>query len=183
MKIYTKGGDKGKTTLIGGKRVFKYDKRIEAYGTVDEVIAYIGLIRDHLPGFKTIDTLIEIQDKLMTCAAILASDCDDCNVRIPYLDNTDIVFLEKQIDAMSEKLAGLKSFLLPGGHPVVSYCHVARTVCRRAERRVVDLLYNSMVPELVLIYLNRLSDYLFTLSRVLSVEFQADEIKWEPTYD
>ncbi len=180
MKIYTKTGDKGETSLIGGTRVPKYHDRIEAYGTIDELISYIGLIRDQQIDDYYKKILIQIQDRLMTCASIIATDCENCKVKIPELYNTDIESLEKEIDTMESKLKPLTSFILPGGHTTVSYCHIARNVCRRAERnslKVKDQFKNS---EKVIQYLNRLSDYLFVLSRKLSVDLGAQEIPWKP---
>jgi cob(I)alamin adenosyltransferase len=183
MKIYTKGGDNGLTSLIGGKRVPKSDIRIEAYGTIDELIAYIGLLRDYMPDQKKNSFLLTVQDKLMTCAAILASDCDDCEVKIPILSTEDITLVEKEIDRMNNHLPELTSFILPGGHSLVSFCHIARTVCRRAERKVVEADQNNEFFLQVIRYLNRLSDYLFVLSRSLSFDLQIDEIKWIPNVD
>ncbi|MFC2152364.1 cob(I)yrinic acid a,c-diamide adenosyltransferase [Bacteroidota bacterium] len=179
-KIYTKTGDKGETSLIGGTRVPKYHDRIEAYGTIDELISYIGLIRDQRIDKHTISKLIEIQDRLMTCASILATDCDDCKVKIPEIYESDIEMLELEIDTIEKYLPPLTSFILPGGHTTVSYCHIARNVCRRAERysiKVQDQFKNSVK---VIQYLNRLSDYLFVLSRKLSVDLNANEISWKP---
>jgi len=180
MKIYTKTGDKGETSLIGGLRVPKHHIRIEAYGTIDELIAFTGLLHDQPVDKSSKDTLLLIQDKLMTCAAILASDCDDCKVKIPVLLDEDVLILEKEIDFMEKTLSQINSFVIPGGHPVVSICHVARTICRRAERIVCKLSEISAVPDIVLIYLNRLSDYFFVLSRKLSIDFQAVEYQWKP---
>lgn len=180
MKIYTKTGDSGTTSLIGGKRVPKHDARIEAYGTVDELIAWIGLIRDQEIDPAVSQMLIQVQDRLMTCASILAADCDDCKVRIPAMNEEDITALELAIDLMDEELEPLNSFILPGGHTVVSWCHISRNVCRRAERNVLRLSGNYPVDNLVIMYLNRLSDYLFVLSRKLSKDFKAGEIPWKP---
>jgi cob(I)alamin adenosyltransferase len=183
MKIYTKTGDKGMTSLIGGKRIKKNHARIEAYGTVDELIAFIGLIRDSHSNGEINKELIHIQDELMTCAAVLASDCDDCDASVPKLSANASVWLEESIDRMEKLLKPLKKFLLPGGHLAVSFAHVARTVCRRAERCVVTLSENSAVPDEILCFLNRLSDYLFVLSRYLSFEFQVVEIHWNTGLD
>ncbi|HAN20008.1 MAG: ATP:cob(I)alamin adenosyltransferase [Bacteroidetes bacterium GWC2_33_15] len=180
MKIYTKTGDKGETSLIGGTRVPKYHDRIEAYGTVDELISYIGLIRDQKIDSNTINTLIEIQDRLMTCASILATDCENCKVKIPELYDSDIEFIEKEIDKMEKDLPPLSSFILPGGHSTVSYCHIARNVCRRAERNSIKVQNQFKHSEKVIQYLNRLSDYLFVLSRKLSTDLFAREIPWKP---
>ena len=180
MKIYTKTGDKGETSLIGGTRVPKYHDRIEAYGTVDELISYIGLIRDQEIDDSTISILIEIQDRLMTCASVLATDCDDCKVKVPEMYDSDIEMLEKEIDKMEKELPPLKSFILPGGHPTVSYCHIARNVCRRSERLAIKVQKQFKNSEKVIQYLNRLSDYLFVLSRKLSIDLYAKEIPWKP---
>ncbi|PWS33704.1 cob(I)yrinic acid a,c-diamide adenosyltransferase [Pedobacter paludis] len=180
MKIYTKTGDKGQTSLIGGTRVSKYHLRIEAYGTVDELNSYIGLIM-----CQAIDThhqllLKEIQDRLFTVGASLATDPEKSKMKIPDLHETDITLLENEMDAMNETLPELKHFVLPGGNTVVSYCHIARCVCRRAERLTVELAGNSFVDERVTIYLNRLSDYLFVLARKLNYDFNVEENIWIP---
>jgi cob(I)alamin adenosyltransferase len=180
MKIYTKTGDKGETSLIGGKRVPKYHERIEAYGTVDELIAFTGLLRDQEIDEHTQNMLLNIQDRLMVCASILASDCDDCQVKIPKLYQEDILLLEQEIDTMEANLIPLNSFILPGGHQTVSFCHVARTICRRSERLILKLRQKTLVPDEVIRYLNRLSDYFFVLSRKLSVDLQAIEHSWIP---
>ena len=179
-KIYTKTGDKGETSLIGGTRVPKYHDRIEAYGTVDELISYIGLIRDQEINHDLRIVLIEIQDRLMTCASILATDCNDCKVKIPEMYDSDVEKLEKEIDKMNEELPPLTSFILPGGHTTVSYCHIARNVCRRSERLAIKVQSQYKNSEKVIKYLNRLSDYLFVLSRKLSIDLNAKEIPWTP---
>ena len=179
FKIYTKTGDKGETSLIGGTRVPKYHDRIEAYGTVDELTSYIGLIRDQEVDSKTSDSLIEIQDRLMTCASILATDCDNTNSNLPKISSSDIEHLEKEIDLMEEKLPSLNSFILPGGHQTVSFCHIARNICRRAERLSIKVYEQYKHNEIVNQYLNRLSDYLFVLSRKLSFDLKAKEIPWK----
>jgi cob(I)alamin adenosyltransferase len=178
MKIYTKNGDKGETSLIGGKRVKKSHPRIDAYGTIDELISFAGLLRDQNIDEHHVKFLIKVQDKLMTCAAILAADCEDCKVRIPELVEKDILDLENEIDSIQSNLLELKSFILPGGHPAVSICHVTRTVCRRAERLIINLADNYLVPENVIKYINRLSDYFFVLSRRLSADLQIVEHQW-----
>ncbi len=180
FKIYTKTGDKGQTSLIGGTRVPKHHIRIETYGTVDELNSYIGLIRDQKIDEHSIETLIEIQDRLFTIGASLASDPEKSKMKIPDLKEEDVVFLEKEIDKMNETLPEMKSFVLPGGHTTVSYCHLARCVCRRAERLTIHLAENSFVADLVIKYLNRLSDYLFVLSRKLTHDLNAKEIPWKP---
>ncbi len=180
MKIYTKTGDEGLTSLIGGTRVPKYDLRIESYGTVDELNSYIGLIRDHDIDADQKDTLKEIQDRLFTIGAALASDPEKSKMKIPDLHLSDITFLESQIDEMNLVLPELKHFILPGGSPVVSICHVSRCVCRRAERIIVHLKEESFVDEKVIIYLNRLSDYLFVLARKLCHDSNISENQWFP---
>ncbi|HAF28560.1 MAG TPA: cob(I)yrinic acid a,c-diamide adenosyltransferase [Bacteroidales bacterium] len=179
-KIYTKTGDKGETSLIGGTRVPKYHDRIEAYGTVDELISYIGLIRDQKIDEHTFSILIEVQDRLMTCASILATDCENCKVKIPEMYDSDIETLEKEIDEMEKDLPPLTSFILPGGHPTVSYCHIARNVCRRAERLSIKVQNQFKNSGKVIQYLNRLSDFLFVLSRKFSIDLYAKEIAWKP---
>ena len=180
MKIYTKTGDEGLTSLIGGTRVPKYDLRIESYGTVDELNSYIGLIRDHDIDTDQKDNLKEIQDRLFTIGAALASDPEKSKMKIPDLHLSDITFLESQIDEMNLVLPELKHFILPGGSPVVSFCHVSRCVCRRAERIIVHLKEESFVDEKVIIYLNRLSDYLFVLARKLYQDSNMPENQWFP---
>jgi cob(I)alamin adenosyltransferase len=180
MKIYTKTGDKGTTSLIGGKRVPKNNPRIEAYGTVDELIAYIGLIRDQDVSPQIKANLLIIQDKLMVAASILATDCENCELKLPELKEKDITFLEKEIDAMDQELPPLRSFIYNGGHTAVSFCHVARTICRRAERVTIELSEKFHVPENVLKYINRLSDYLFILARKIGKDLNIDEIPWQP---
>ena len=180
MKIYTKTGDRGKTSLIGGKRVSKHHIRIEAYGTIDELMAYISLIRDQAVSDEIKVTLLEILDRLMTCASVLATDNEDVSVKLPEILSADIEFLEHEIDRYESELAPLQSFIIPGGHPVSSYCHIARTVCRRAERIIIRLSEELFVPDTVIKYINRLSDYLFVLSRKILKDFNIDEIPWQP---
>jgi cob(I)alamin adenosyltransferase len=180
MKIYTKTGDEGLTSLIGGTRVPKYDLRIESYGTVDELNSYIGMIRDHDIDAAQKDVLKEVQDRLFTIGAALASDPEKSKMKIPDLHLADITFLENQIDEMNLVLPELKHFILPGGSPVVSFCHVSRCVCRRAERIIVHLKSESFVDEKVVVYLNRLSDYLFVLARKLCFDRNVPENQWFP---
>jgi cob(I)alamin adenosyltransferase len=179
MKIYTKTGDDGMTSLYGGTRLPKHDIRIEAYGTVDELNSWLGLIRDELSLGSQYHALKEIQDRLFTIGAHLASDPDK-QMPKPDISMHDIDFLEKGIDEMSEKLPPLRHFVLPGGHRRVSETHIARTVCRRAERRVTALNSVYSIEPLIVTYLNRLSDYLFVLSRWIAKEVDADEVKWIP---
>ena len=180
MKIYTKTGDKGLTSLIGGTRVAKYHLRIECYGTVDELNSYIGLImcQDIDPRHQKI--LKEIQDRLFTVGASLAADPEKSKMKIPDLHESDILLLETEMDNMNETLPELKHFVLPGGNTVVSWCHVARCVCRRAERLAVHLATESFVDEKMTIYLNRLSDYLFVLARKLNSDAGTAENIWVP---
>lgn len=180
MKIYTKTGDQGTTGLFGGKRVSKSDIRIDTYGTVDELNSWIGLLRDQEINASRTGVLIEIQDRLFTTGSILATAPDNSKVKIPSLEASDIEYLEKEIDAMEATLEPMKSFVLPGGHQAVSFCHVARTVCRRAERLVVQLSGEESVDSLVIQYLNRLSDYLFVLSRKMGNELNIAEAPWKP---
>jgi cob(I)alamin adenosyltransferase len=187
MKIYTKTGDKGTTALFGGTRVPKHHIRIESYGTVDELNSWVGLIRDQEIDSYTNLLLQNIQDRLFTLGAILATDPEKATLKsgkerlnIPKITEKDIRLLEKEMDMMNESLPPMTHFVLPGGHQTVSFCHIARTVCRRAERLATHLNENEPVDELVLKYLNRLSDYLFVLARKLSHDLQAKEIKWIP---
>lgn len=180
MKIYTKTGDEGNTGLFGGKRLPKDDLRIEAYGTVDELNSHIGLLRDQEANKEQLSTLLEIQDRLFTMGSLLATDPEKSNLKLPELHESDILLLEKEIDKMNESLPEMKSFVLPGGHQTVSFCHIARCVCRRAERRVVTLAQVAQINPLIVKYLNRLSDYLFVLSRMLSHKLNAPETPWKP---
>ena len=180
MKIYTKTGDKGQTSLIGGTRVAKHHLRIEAYGTVDELNSHIGLIRDQEMADTVKKTLIEVQDRLFTIGSSLAADPEKSKMKIPDLREEDILFLEQEMDKMNETLPEMRSFILPGGHTTVSFCHIARCVCRRAERNTIHLSEQSFVAELVIKYLNRLSDYLFVLARKLAQDLHTTEIPWKP---
>jgi len=187
MKIYTKTGDRGTTALFGGTRVPKNHVRIEAYGTVDELNSYIGLIRDQeIPALEK-QTLLAIQHHLFTVGAILATDPQKAvlkngkeRLNIPKITPDTLVLLENEIDRMEENLAPMTHFILPGGHTTVSFCHIARCVCRRSERLSVQLDQEEPVEPEVLMYLNRLSDYLFVLARKLTFDLQADEVKWIP---
>ncbi|MFS4467427.1 cob(I)yrinic acid a,c-diamide adenosyltransferase [Maribacter sp. 2210JD10-5] len=187
MKIYTKTGDKGKTALFGGTRVPKHHIRIESYGTVDELNSWLGLIRDQNIAKEYKQQLEKVQDKLFTLGAILATDPQKAilkngkeRLNIPRISDDDIEVLEKAIDIMDESLPQMTHFILPGGHITVSYCHIARTVCRRAERMAALLYENEPFDDAVLSYLNRLSDYLFVLARKLSKDLKAEEVKWIP---
>ena len=180
QKIYTKSGDKGQTSLIGGTRLPKHHVRIEAYGTVDELNSHIGLLRDVIEEKNTFDLLISIQDRLFTIGSQLAADPEKNKMQLPSLFEEDVTTLEKAIDEMNSQVPEMKSFVLPGGHVYVSYCHIARCVCRRAERAVMRLSEHEIVNELHIKYLNRLSDYLFMLSRWLTMKLNAKEIPWKP---
>lgn len=178
MKIYTLTGDDGSTSLSGGRRVPKHSPRVEAYGSVDELIAWIGLIRVHEQNVGHREILIYIQDQLMRCAAALAYDSTNEKSR-EILPESDCTFvLEKEIDKMEELLPGLKNFILPGGSVLVSYCHIARCVCRRAERAVLRLSETEESPEIVTRFLNRLSDFMFVLSRKISLDLGNEELRW-----
>lgn len=181
FKIYTKTGDKGKTSLIGGTKVAKSHIRIDAYGTVDELNSYIGLVNDYMSDNNTKNILKEIQDRLFTIGAALACDPDkETKMKIPDLHEEDIELLEKQIDLMNETLPEMKSFILPGGHVAVSTCHIARCVCRRTERLCVGMMEHDLLIEpLVLKYINRLSDYLFVLARWIAHQLGVAEIPWK----
>jgi cob(I)alamin adenosyltransferase len=183
MKIYTKTGDKGYTSLIGGTRVPKYHLRIESYGTIDELNSYIGLIRDQAvkENYKII--LKEIQDRLFTIGSVLASDPEKSKMKVPDLKPGDILLLEDEMDYMSKLLPELKHFILPGGSSIISCCHIARCICRRAERITVQLSEESFVDERVIVYLNRLSDYLFVLARKLCYDDGIEENTWIPRFE
>lgn len=180
MKIYTKKGDAGETSLIGGTRVPKCSMRIESYGTVDELNAHLGMIRDQEIDVEYKRQILEIQDRLFTIGSHLASDPFKSKMKIPDLYAQDIENLEHWMDDMDAVLPEMKSFVLPGGHPIISICHVARCVCRRAERIVVDLMKLEPVEAFIPQYMNRLSDYLFVLSRKLTQDLGAEESPWKP---
>ena len=179
-KIYTRKGDTGKTSLIGGTRVSKNHIRIEAYGTVDELNSWLGLLRDEVNDEATKAILSKVQNKLFDTGSLLAADPEHNKMQLPQLEEADVVMFEKEIDRMNETLPPIKNFLLPGGHVVVSHCHITRCVCRRAERRVTHLSEESAVDPLIIKYLNRLSDYLFVLSRKLAADYGVQEILWKP---
>jgi cob(I)alamin adenosyltransferase len=181
-KIYTKTGDKGTTSLIGGTKVLKSHLRIEAYGTVDELNSYIGLCRDLLQEENTRHVLKEIQDRLFTIGSSLACDpLKEPKMNIPELKEEDISLLEKEMDQMNETIPSMKNFILPGGHPTVSHLHIARCICRRAERCCVKLESEKEdIAPIIIKYLNRLSDYLFVLARFTAHQLQAEEITWKP---
>ena len=187
MKIYTKTGDKGTTALFGGTRVPKHHIRIESYGTVDELNSHLGLIRDQDINQDYKDLIIHIQDRLFTVGAVLATDPEKAvlkngkeRLNIPKISSENIERLEQEMDTMNEALPPMTHFVLPGGHQTVSFCHIARCVCRRAERLASALNELEAIEPNTLMYLNRLSDYLFVLARKLSYDLQANEIKWIP---
>ena len=182
FKIYTKVGDKGSTSLIGGTKVLKSNIRINSYGTVDELNAHIGLIIDSINDTNCIFILKEIQDRLFTIGSSLACDPNkDIALKIPDLKEGDITILENEIDRMETDLPPLKYFILPGGHTTISNIHIARCVCRRSERICVELKENNeFVEPIVLQYLNRLSDYLFVLARYISLQLNVQEVYWKP---
>ena len=180
MKVYTKTGDNGTTSLFGGTRVSKSDARINAYGTVDELNAYLGLLRDQPVNARRKNEIVNIQEDLFVIGAILATEPGKDRGKIPSLQEEDVQRLEGAIDNMDGELPPMKNFILPGGHQSVSFCHVARCVCRRAERLVIALREQAEIAGLVVKYLNRLSDYLFVLSRKVSREVDAEEIPWLP---
>jgi len=187
MKIYTKTGDSGQTSLFGGQRVPKYHLRIESYGTVDELNSYVGLIRDQQIDEHTKTVLIQVQNDLFTLGAMLATPPEKEKLKsgkdrlnIPKVSEESIQQLENEIDLMNETLAPMTSFVLPGGHTIVSFCHIARCVCRRAERLCTQLNDSETLNENVLMYLNRLSDYIFVLARKLTLTTQSEEIPWKP---
>jgi len=180
FKIYTKGGDKGETSLLGGTRVLKSHERVEAYGNLDELNSFIGLIRDQEISTPYHKILIRIQERLFVAEALVARDPAVETKELPSLTEEDITILEQEIDAMNEELPPLNNFILPGGHPVVSYCHIARTVCRRAERSLIRLNSTNPVDDIIIRFLNRLSDYLFVLARKTGKDFGAIESPWIP---
>ncbi|MBE2245855.1 MAG: cob(I)yrinic acid a,c-diamide adenosyltransferase [Candidatus Competibacteraceae bacterium] len=180
MKIYTKTGDKGTTALMGGVRVSKHHPRIEAYGTIDELNSWLGLIKDQpIPESSKQDLLI-IQYRLFEAGSLLAAEPGNTKIWVPEIKLDAISQLENSIDLMEQSLPPLQNFILPGGHPASSYTHIARCVCRRAERLVVQVADSEQVPSEILVFLNRLSDYLFVLARFISAHFGADEIPWKP---
>jgi len=187
MKIYTKTGDLGMTGLYGGTRVSKDDLRIDSYGTVDELNSFLGLIRNQKIDKHSFDTIIEIQKNLFVVGAVLATREESKILKNgsnrlgkTKISNKMINFLETEIDLIDTKLPAMTHFVLPGGHTSVSFCHIARAVCRRAERLVVALAKQEEIEVEVIVYLNRLSDYLFVLARKLTFDNKVKEIKWIP---
>ncbi len=180
MKIYTKKGDKGKTSLIGGVKVSKSSPRIHAYGTIDELNSFIGIVRDMYPDAHATEVLYRIQNLLFTIGSHLAADPEKSRMKLPEISEIDVKILEDEMDRMNEYLPELMHFILPGGHVASSHCHVARCVCRRAERLIVELSEKELVEPIIIKYINRLSDYLFVLSRDILAANHAEEIKWIP---
>jgi len=179
MKIYSLTGDYGTTSLAGGKRVAKHSLRVEAYGSIDELIAWVGLLRDHKENIDRKDILIYIQSRLMLCANALAADYENSKAKIILPEEDCLSVLENEIDKMAAILPPLQGFILSGGNMLVSHCHIARCVCRRAERAVVRLNEEEKAPSIVIKFLNRLSDYLFVLSRKIALELDVEETEWK----
>lgn len=181
MKIYTRSGDKGQTSLLGGTRVPKDSLRIEAYGTVDELNSHLGLLRDHTQGGQDA-LLVPIQELLFSLGSRLASGSEEQAeiYKVPHILDADITTLEQDMDRMEAELPEMRNFILPGGHLAASQAHVCRTVCRRAERLVVHLAAEEAVPEILVRYLNRLSDLLFVLARHLSHVHGVADTPWKP---
>lgn len=182
MKIYTKTGDKGKTGLFGGARIDKDDIRIESYGTVDELNSFIGSLIAQMDIASEIEILSEVQNRLFTIGSNLASDPSK-DMITPDLKESDISILEESMDRMNAELPALRAFIMPGGSPAIATAHVCRTVCRRAERRVVSLSKVSTVEEIIVRYLNRLSDYLFVVGRMIAHTTAVAEVEWQPRKD
>jgi cob(I)alamin adenosyltransferase len=180
MKIYTKTGDKGKTSLLGGNIVSKDHPRLEAYGTLDELNSWIGLLRDLVSDQATKEILLGIQDRIMVGSTLLANERKENESKLPGIREEDITILENQIDEMDEVLEPLKNFILPGGHTTISFCHIARTTCRRAERLAIKYISDSDQVAILVKYLNRLSDFLFTLARKFARDLNIKENRWQP---
>ncbi len=180
MKIYTKTGDEGFTSLYTGKRVPKFHDRVECYGTTDELNSFIGLLRDQDISIPHKNFLTQVQHQLFEIGSYLATDDPKKANNLLHIDSNTLLLVEKEIDALNDTLPPMTHFVLPGGHTTVSYCHVCRTICRRAERLLVGFNHNTPINKEILQYLNRLSDYFFVLARFLSFELQIEEIKWIP---
>jgi cob(I)alamin adenosyltransferase len=179
MKIYTKRGDSGETSLIGGDRVPKHHIRIEAYGTIDELNSYIGILRSFTDDKINSKVLPEVQDRLFTVGSLLAS-APGSKMIVPDLHDQDTELLEESIDLMNAELPELRSFVLPAGSIEVSHCHVARCICRRAERLIVHLDEVQQIEPIIIQYINRLSDYLFVLGRYKAMKQGVEEVSWKP---
>jgi len=183
MKLYTKGGDKGRTSLIGGERVRKTDVRVEAYGTADELQANIAYLADKMSQEEMLALYVEdcrwICSKLMTVCSLLAIGCN-CKYEVPKISDADIAHLEGRIDALQAELKPVEYFTIPGGCELASLCHICRTVCRRAERRAIEAAESYEVDKVLLVMLNRLSDYLYALCRTITERLDAEEVLWQP---
>lgn len=182
-KIYTKTGDKGETSLLGGRRVPKYHLKIEAYGTIDELNSFVGLLRDQQIAEPYQTILLQIQDRLFVAESLIAADAGAEDFALPQLHEQDVALLETEIDLMNQALPALSSFILPGGHQAISYAHVARCVCRRAERIIIHLAEDYPVDELIIRYFNRLSDYFFVLARKIALDRGIPDQLWQPRKD
>jgi cob(I)alamin adenosyltransferase len=181
FKIYTKTGDKGETSLIGGGRVPKFHLRIESYGTLDELNSFVGYLRDQLDPQETVQVLFTIQERIFSIESLLAVEPGkEINQILPSIEEGDIALLETEIDKMNSFLPELRNFIIPGGHPLVSLCHICRTVCRRSERLVIRLAYKEGVNEIIIRYLNRLSDYFFVLARKIAQDLGIEDVTWHP---
>jgi len=180
FKIYTKSGDHGMTSLVGGSRVHKYDLRVEAYGTIDELKSYIGLVYDYADDMISKKNLLTIMEHLFVLESMVSADSEKALEKIPHLQEAEVEFLEQDIDRMNMILPPLTAFILPGGHPMISHCHIARTICRRAERACLRFGAENELPLIVTKYLNRLSDYLFVLARYSAKKLDIDELLWLP---
>ena len=183
-KLYTKTGDKGKTSLLGGKKVSKSDLKIEAYGNVDELNSFLGYLQDQ----KEIENRLKqqiywIQEHLFTIGSALATESDFSGFELPKITETEVNQLEVWIDKFDNEVPPLKNFILPGGHPVVSLSHVCRSVCRRTERSIVELADTEDIEEVIVRFINRLSDYLFIFARAIGQQLNAPEILWSPNAD
>ena len=181
MKVYTKTGDKGKTSLIGGEKVYKDEAQIEAYGTVDELNSYLGLVRDHDEiGTSDRDFIISVQNDLFAIGSLLAESKKKNNMKLPQITEEMISNIEKKIDEIELQLEPMRFFVLPGGHKLISHLHITRCICRRAERRIVTLSNQIEVSQIILKYVNRLSDYIFILSRYIALKLDIKETPWLP---
>lgn len=183
MRVYTRTGDKGKTGLASGERVPKYHPRLEAYGSVDELNSYIGYLNSDINDSRTTNLLLKIQNRVFSISSHLAVDHAEMAKSLPTIKDKDIKELEDEMDYMLDNLPELKNFIIPGGHPIVSRCHIARTVCRRVERIMVKLAEEIEIYENMVIYVNRLSDYFFVLARKIGSDLGIEEIKWTPDYE
>lgn len=179
MKIYTKRGDQGETSLIGGSRVPKFNEKVEAYGTIDEIKSYLGLIRDLSEDEEVKNWMLVIQERLFVAESRVAVDSEEALEKMPKLDEKDVEYLENRIDQMNETLPELKHFILPGGHVLASHAHVARTICRRAERHTLKAYPENNAENLVIKYLNRLSDFLFVLARKFANDLGKGDVIWK----